>query len=71
MRNKTNKTAAKRLRATNPRGNRKAKVLYNKSCNSHLKTKRSRRSKRRVLPRHTVDTTVLKGLKKAIGVKLK
>lgn len=44
---KTNKTAAKRIRVSNPKGNRKPKILFSKSAQHHLKTKRSRRAKRR------------------------
>lgn len=44
---RTNKTASKRIRVTNPRGNRKPKILYSKTAQHHLKTKKSRRAKRR------------------------
>ncbi len=46
-RQKTNKTAKKRVRLSNPRGNRKPKLRYKQSTQGHLKTKRSSRSKRR------------------------
>jgi ribosomal protein L35 len=46
-RQRTNKTAAKRIKVTNPKGNRKPKVLYSKTAMHHLKTKRSRKTKRR------------------------
>lgn len=46
-RQKTNKTASKRIRVTNPKGNRKPKILYSKTAKHHLKTKRSSRAKRR------------------------
>ena len=46
-RQKTNKTAAKRFRVTNPKGNKKGKLIYKQSHQSHLKTKKSRRAKRR------------------------
>jgi ribosomal protein L35 len=46
-RQRTNKTASKRIRVTNPKGNRKPKILYSKTAKHHLKTKRSSRSKRR------------------------
>jgi ribosomal protein L35 len=48
-RQKTNKTAKKRIRLSNPRGNRKPKLRYKQSHQGHLKTKRSTRSKRRQL----------------------
>lgn len=46
-RQKTNKTAKKRIRLSNPRGNRTPKLRYKQSHQGHLKTKRSSRSKRR------------------------
>jgi ribosomal protein L35 len=46
-RQKTNKTAKKRIRMSNPRGNRTPKIRYKQSQQGHLKTKRSTRSKRR------------------------
>ncbi len=46
-RQKTRKTAAKRVKASNPKGNRKPKLMYSKTGQHHLKTKQSRRAKRR------------------------
>ena len=46
-RQKTNKTAIKRMHSTNPKGNRKPKILYSKSAQHHLKTSKSKRAKRR------------------------
>lgn len=46
-RQKTNKTAKKRIRLSNPRGNRPAKVRFKQSHQGHLKTKKSTRAKRR------------------------
>lgn len=46
-RQKTNKTAKKRVKVTNPKGSRKPKLLYKQSHQNHLRTKRSARSKRR------------------------
>lgn len=46
-RQRTNKTAKKRIRLSNPRGNRDAKLRFKQSHQGHLKTKRSTRSKRR------------------------
>jgi ribosomal protein L35 len=46
-RQKTNKTVKKRVRLSNPRGNRKAKILYFQSSRNHLKTGKSARYKRR------------------------
>jgi ribosomal protein L35 len=44
---KTNKTAKKRIKVSNPKGNRKPKLMYKQSHQNHLRTKRSSRSKRR------------------------
>ncbi|HCC67725.1 TPA: 50S ribosomal protein L35 [Patescibacteria group bacterium] len=46
-RQKTNKTAKKRFKLTNPKGKKKGKLLYKRSHQNHLKTKRSRKTKRR------------------------
>lgn len=46
-RQRTRKTAIKRVRKTNPKGNRKAKLMYSKTAQHHLMTKRSARVKRR------------------------
>jgi ribosomal protein L35 len=63
-RQKTKKTATKRIKVTNPKGNRKSKMLYKKSAQHHLRTKRSSREKRRKLPREVVHKTIAKKLKK-------
>jgi ribosomal protein L35 len=63
-RQKTKKTATKRIKVTNPKGNRKSKMLYKKSAQHHLRTKRSTREKRRKLPREVVHKTIAKKLKK-------
>ena len=63
-RQKTRKTASKRIKETNPKGNKKSKVLYKKSAQHHLRTKLSRRAKRRKLPREVVHKTVVKKFKK-------
>lgn len=46
-RQKTNKTAKKRINVSNPRGNKVPKLRYNQSHQGHLRTKRSSSSKRR------------------------
>lgn len=46
-RQKTNKTAKKRIKVSNPKGNRKPKLIYKQSHQNHLRTKKSKRSKRR------------------------
>lgn len=66
--NKTKKTALKRLRKTNPKGNRKAKLLYNESSQGHLKTKKSTRAKRRKSRRTVVDVSIQKRYKKTLSI---
>ena len=66
-RNRTNKTAAKRVKRSNPKGNRTPKLLYNQSANHHLMTKRSRRAKRRKKGNKLVDKTIAPKYK-AIGL---
>jgi len=63
-RQKTRKTASKRIKTTNPKGNKKSKLLYKKSAQHHLRTKLSRRAKRRKLPREVVHKTIVKKFKK-------
>ena len=63
-RQKTRKTVSKRIKITNPKGNKKSKTLYKKSAQHHLRTKLSRRAKRRKLPREVVDKTITKKFKK-------
>ncbi len=63
-RQKTKKTATKRIKVTNPKGSKKGKMLYKKSAQHHLRTKLSRRQKRRKLPREVVHKTIVKKLRK-------
>jgi len=65
-RQKTNKTAKKRIRLSNPRGNRKPKLRYKQSHQGHLKTKRSSRSKRRQLSNAIVGKTNDKKIRRKI-----
>jgi ribosomal protein L35 len=65
-RQKTNKTAIKRIKLSNPKGNRKAKMMYKQSHQGHLKTKRSARSKRR----QSDDALVYKSTQKNIKRKV-
>lgn len=46
-RQKTNKTAKKRIHVSNPKGNRTPKLRYKQSHQGHLRTNKSSRSKRR------------------------
>lgn len=68
-RQKTRKTLVKRVRETNPKGNRKSKLLINQAGRHHLKTKRRRVAKRRKLARVSLNDTVSKLFKKE-GVNL-
>lgn len=63
---KTNKTAKKRIRLSNPRGNRKPKLRYKQSHQGHLKTKRSTKSKRRQLSNAIIGKTNDKKIRKKI-----
>jgi ribosomal protein L35 len=55
------------VKRTNPRGNKKAKLLYGPSANHHLMTKRSRKAKRRKSNVKVVDKTIERKYK-AIGI---
>ena len=59
-RQRTNKTAKKRISVSNPRGNKKAKVMYKQSHQGHLKTKKSSREKRRQKSNGLVDKNIAK-----------
>ena len=59
-RQRTNKTAKKRVKMSNPRGHKKGVLRYKQSHQGNLKTKRSARSKRRQSDRKRVDKNVSK-----------
>lgn len=61
-RQKTNKTARKRIKVTNPRGSRKPKLIYKQSHQGHLRTKKSARAKRRQKDNAQVDKSIEKSL---------
>jgi ribosomal protein L35 len=63
---KTNKTAKKRIKVSNPKGNRKPKLIYKQSHQNHLRTKRSARSKRRQNSHKVVSDANKKNLYKKI-----
>ena len=65
-RQKTNKTAKKRIKMSNPKGNRKAKMMYRRSGQGHLRTKKSSREKRRQSGDTVVYESTVKNLKKKI-----
>jgi ribosomal protein L35 len=54
-RQKTNKTAKKRIKVSKPKGNKKPKLMYKQSHQNHLRTKRSAKSKRRQDSHKVVD----------------
>ena len=54
-RQKTNKTAKKRIKLSKPKGNKKPKLMYKQSHQNHLRTKRSAKSKRRQDSHKVVD----------------
>lgn len=61
-RQKTNKTAKKRIKLSKPRGNKPPKLIYKQSRQNHLRTKRSARSKRRQKDNAKVDDSNKKTL---------
>lgn len=65
-RQRTNKTAKKRIHISNPRGNRKATYMYKQSHQGHLKTKRSSRTKRRESSHAKMTSTMAKSMVKKI-----
>lgn len=65
-RQKTNKTAIKRIKLSNPKGNRKAKMMYKQSSQGHLKTKKSAREKRRQSDHAHVYSVTVKKLKRKV-----
>jgi len=69
-RQKTNKTASKRIRLSNPKGNRKAKMIYKQSHQGHLRVKKSSRAKRRQKDNAKVyKATQKKIIRKVINLK--
>ncbi|MEA3357164.1 MAG: bL35 family ribosomal protein [Patescibacteria group bacterium] len=64
---KTNKTAAKRFRKTKPRGGKGAKIMFNKSKQGHLRTKKSTRQKNRTLKSHSLTAVDHKRINKLLG----
>lgn len=63
---RTRKTAIKRVQKSNPKGNRKEKMLVNASARHHLMTKRSRVTKRRKPAREAVSHSVSKQMERII-----
>ena len=63
---KTKKTAAKRFKKSKPRGGKGSKILYKKSKENHLKTKRSARRENRVLQSNVVSDADYKRISKMI-----
>jgi ribosomal protein L35 len=46
-RQKTNKTAIKRIKLSNPKGNRTRKLIYKQTHQGHLRTGKAKSAKRR------------------------
>ncbi len=65
-RQKTNKTAKKRIKVSKPKGDKKPKLIYKQSRQGHLRTKRSAKSKRRQKQDQKVDKSNKKSLKRKI-----
>jgi ribosomal protein L35 len=61
-RQKTNKTARKRIKLSKPRGNKAPKLMYVQSHQNHLRTKKSSRQKRRQKDNAQVDKSNRKAL---------
>jgi ribosomal protein L35 len=61
-RQKTNKTAKKRIKLSKPRGNKTPKLIYKQSHQGHLRTKKSAREKRRQRDNAQVDSSIRKNL---------
>ena len=67
--NKSRKTALKRFKRSNPKGNRKPKLKSNESHDHHLRTKKSMKAKRRKRRTKIVDSTIQKRYKKVLPKK--
>ncbi len=65
-RQKTNKTAKKRVSVSNPRGNKKPKLMYKQSHQGHLRTKKSSRAKRRQKDNALIDKNIAKKIQAKI-----
>jgi ribosomal protein L35 len=65
-RQKTNKTAKKRIKLSKPRGNKTPKLMYEQSHQNHLRTKKSTRAKRRQRDRVQVNKSNKKALVRKI-----
>ncbi len=61
-RQKTNKTAKKRVKMSKPRGHKSGVLQYKQSHQGHLKTKKSARAKRRMLDSKEVHKSIKKKL---------
>ncbi len=65
-RQKTNKTARKRIKVSNPRGHKRPSLRYKQSHQGHLKTKRSSKEKRRLKDNAEVSKVVRKKIIKKV-----
>jgi len=62
------KTALKRLKKSNPKGNRKPKLIYKESSQGHLKTKKRAAAKRAKSSSAVVDKTIVKKYRKIVSI---
>ena len=65
-RQKTNKTAKKRIKLSKPRGSKAPKLIYKQSHQGHFRTKKSSREKRRQKNNAQVDSSIRKTLVRKI-----
>lgn len=65
-RQKTNKTAKKRFKATNPKGNKKPKIKFSRSTRNHLKVKKSSRQKSKIERKGFVSDANYKNIVKKV-----
>lgn len=65
-RQKTNKTARKRINVSNPRGNKVPKLRFKQSHQGHLRTKKSSTQKRRQRDNGLIDKSNRKNLVRKI-----
>lgn len=65
-RQKTNKTAKKRVKMSNPRGSKAGVLRYKQSHQGHLRTKKSSRAKRRQKDNALIDKNIAKKIQAKI-----
>ena len=65
-RQKTNKTTKKRIKLSNPKGNKTPKVMYKQSHQGHLRVKKSARAKRRQEDKKLASKANARNLRKKV-----